>query len=102
MSFLGVISGTAAWSHQICPYMGQVRKESGLGMGSVPQTVMSILTPREDTALSEQPTIHLLPPDTVMLDDWLIRYAESGAGDVAPVGGVEPYRWVLERFACTA
>lgn len=92
----------AAWSHQICPYVGQVRKESGLGTRSVPQTVMSILTPREDTALSEQPAVHLLPPDTVMLDDWLIRYAESGAGDVAPVGGVESYRGLLERFACAA
>jgi hypothetical protein len=37
-----------------------------------------------------------------MLHDGLIGDAEGGAGLVAPVGGIEAYRGLLESFACAA
>ena len=63
---------------------------------------MRVAAPGEDAALGEHAAVHLLPAHAVMLHDGLIRDAESGAGLVAPVGGIEAYRGLLEAFACAA
>lgn len=60
------------------------------------------MSPCKDTALSEQPAVHLLPSYTIVLNDWLVGYAERCASGIAPIGGVESYRSVLKRPAGTA
>jgi hypothetical protein len=63
---------------------------------------MMLPYPCEDTALSEQAAIHLLPTNAVMLDDWLIWYPEGTLCCKAPVRGVKSYRRLLKRFARAA
>jgi hypothetical protein len=49
---------------------------------------MRVVAPCIYAALGEHATVHLLPAITVMLYDWLVRYAEGRSGEITPVRGI--------------
>lgn len=58
---------------------------------AVTKTAVCVVAPCVDAALSEQATVHPLPPDSIMLNYWLVGNPESTSGGEAPVRGVESY-----------
>lgn len=52
--------------------------------------------------LCEHAPVHLLPACAVMLDYGLIRHAEGCLGGMAPVGGIQTDRVLVEGLASAA
>jgi hypothetical protein len=61
---------------------------------------MNLAYPCEDATLREQATVHLLPPDAIVLYHWLIGNPEGTLDCEAPICRVESYRGLLKRFTC--
>ena len=66
------------------------------------QSAMSRVSPCIDTTLRKQSFVEFMPSIAVMLDNRLVRDAESASSDMAPVRRVESNRWLLEGFAGAA
>jgi hypothetical protein len=65
------------------------------------ETAVSILTPRENSGLSQHALEQLLPQRSIALDDRLVRDAERGSGHVSPVGCIEADGRAVEVLAGT-
>jgi hypothetical protein len=65
----------------------------------VAQTGFLVVTPGHHAALHEHALVELLPSFAVILDDWLVRYSESGSHNGRPEGCFVEELGLVERFA---
>jgi hypothetical protein len=65
---------------------------------AVAQTGFLVVAPGHHAALHEHALVELLPSFAVVLDDWLIWYAEGGSHNGRPEGGFVEELGLVEGF----
>jgi hypothetical protein len=77
-----------------------IRVASLTTLSNHPTCDASLTYPSEDAALGEQPPVHALPANTVILNHGLIGDPEGTASRKAPVCRIQSNRGLLKRFTC--